>query len=301
MLLLFIVCIFFIFYVYVGYPFLLWLLTRNTKLTFPSNNYFGDISVVMVVCNEGNMAAKKIQNLLSLKYSGGSTHIYVVDDASDDNTVEIVSEYSNRITFISSETRQGKAHGLNLAMEQAKTELVMLVDCRQELEVNVVEYLASWFTDDPAMGAVSGELMFKEVDGSNFSSGVDGYWRYEKFIRKSEAILGSVPGVSGALYMLRRASYKDIPVDTLLDDVQIPMVCAAQGYRVGYDERAIAWDVPSMTVNQEKARKVRTLSGNYQLLLRFPKWVLPGGHPIWWQFLSHKISRLVAPFVIILS
>ncbi len=101
--------------------------------------------------------------------------------------------------------------------------------------------------------------------------------------------------------MLRACTYQYIPSDTLLDDVQIPMVCVGQGYRVSYDDRAIAWDVPSTSLSREKSRKIRTLSGNYQLLFRFPKWVIPGGHPIWWQFLSHKIFRLLAPFVAIIS
>ncbi len=51
----------------------------------------------------------------------------------------------------------------------------------------------------------------------------------------------------------------------------------------------------------EKRRKIRTLSGNFQLLQRFPLWILPFGHPIWWQFFSHKVARLIAPFAAIAS
>lgn len=299
--LLLILAITFVFYVYVGYPLILFLIRKYKDVQIPSQEYVGDISIVMVVCNEQQRVNEKIKNLLALNHSGGRKKIIVVDDASTDNTLDILNQYSNEITIISSPRRLGKANGLNLAMELVDTELALMVDCRQEIELDVIQYLSSWFVNNDNMGAVSGELLFKQDGENEFSQGMDGYWKYEKFIRQSEAIISSVPGVSGALYMLRSSAFRPLPIDTLLDDVQIPMVCASQGYKVGFDDRAIAWDEPSSSYEKEKSRKIRTLSGNYQLLLRFPMWVLPMGHPIWWQFFSHKIARLVAPFFALAS
>ena len=293
--------IFFVFYVYVGYPFILWILTKNIKNVSPTNLYRGDISIVMVVCNEATSIAKKVENLYSLSFESGDKKIFIVDDASTDETASIIRTQYPDVHLIQSKERLGKANGLNLAMSKVDTELVTLVDCRQEIEINSLVHMASWFVESPNMGAVSGELILRTENGNDFSAGMDGYWHYEKFIRKSEAKLNSVPGVTGALYMLRVSTFRPLPIDTLLDDVQIPMMCCEQGYRVGYDERAIAWDVPSTSIDREKIRKIRTLSGNYQLLHRFPRWILPGGHPIWWQFFSHKIARLLAPYAAIMT
>lgn len=297
----FILCLVFVVYVYLGYPLLLWLLTKNKTKDYPQQTYQGDISIVMVVCNEAANIKKKLANFEQLKYSTGCLRFIIVDDASDDNTCQIIEESDLDIQLIKNPQRQGKASGINLAMAEVSTELVMFVDCRQELELNVVEHLSSWFAENDKVGAISGELMFKSEDSNDFSAGMDGYWRYEKFIRKSEALLASVAGVTGALYMLRAKTFQPIAEDTLLDDVQIPMVSCSQGYIIGYDDRAIAWDQPSTSMSKEKARKIRTLSGNYQLLFRFPSWVMPSGHPIWWQFFSHKIARLLVPFSILIS
>jgi len=296
----FIFCLIFVAYVYAIYPLALFFLAKRKTIAVPTVQYIGDISIVMVVCNEEASVARKIKNLQDLHINGGVKKIIVVDDASDDATVEILSDFSD-ITIIRSKQRSGKASGLNLAMEEVDTELVMLVDCRQTVELDALIHLASWFVENPKMGAVSGELMFKTEGSNDFSSGIDGYWRYEKFIRKAEACIASVPGVSGALYMLRSSLYEALPSNTLLDDVQVPMVASKKGYRVGFDERAIAWDIPSVCANKEKSRKIRTLSGNYQLLFRFPEWVIPTGHPIWWQFFSHKIARLLAPLFALVS
>ncbi|MFT6153141.1 MAG: cellulose synthase/poly-beta-1,6-N-acetylglucosamine synthase-like glycosyltransferase [Bermanella sp.] len=300
MLLAFIFCLFFVFYVYLIYPFILYIITKNRKNIRPNKSYIGDVSIVMVVCNEAAGVEKKIINLQRLLFNGGQKNIIIVDDGSNDQTVATLRKFPD-IIVIESKERKGKANGLNIAMEHVKTELVMLVDCRQTIELDALEHLTSWFSDNNKIGAISGELMFKAEGSNDFSSGMDGYWRYEKFIRKAEASIASVPGVSGALYILRTSLYENLPTDTLLDDVQIPMVAVKKGYKVGFDERAIAWDIPSVSPEKEKLRKIRTLRGNYQLLFRFPQWILPMGHPIWWQFLSHKIARLLAPLFAIAS
>jgi hypothetical protein len=49
---------------------------------------------------------------------------------------------------------------------------------------------------------------------------------------------------------------------------------------------------------REFSRKVRTLSGNYQLLQLAP-WLLSSENAIRFEFVSHKISRLVVPFALL--
>lgn len=291
-----VISLFFLFYVYIGYPYILYILAKRKDKFIPKVSYTGDISILMVVCNEEKNIERKLNNLLDLNYSGGNLHIVVVDDASDDMTLDIIHSYGDKVKLLSLPKRSGKASGINHAMKYINTELTMMVDCRQKLEIDVVNLLSSWFSSDDKVGAVSGELMFLKEGSNEFSQGMDGYWKYEKLIRSSEAVIASVPGVTGALYMLRTSAYQSIEPDTLLDDVLIPMNVIKQGLSVGFDSRAIAWDIPSTSVQSERRRKIRTLSGNYQLLLRSPQWVLPFGHPIWWQFFSHKIARLIAPF-----
>lgn len=295
MIILFFLCILFVIYTYVGYPFILWVLTKDKAIEFPDHTYNKDITILMVVCNEEKNIENKINNLLSLKYKGNKK-IIIVDDKSDDDTIKIINKFSDKVTLINSRTRLGKANGLNIGMDFVTTELVMLVDCRQRIEKKSLIYLSSWFDSSIDIGAVSGELMFEATSNNGISEGMDGYWKFEKFIRKSEAKINSVPGVTGAIYMLRTDLFTPLPLDTLLDDVLIPMQCSKQGFRVIFDERAVAWDKQSDSTKKEKLRKIRTLSGNYQLLLRNPTWIIPALHPIWWQFFSHKITRLLAPF-----
>jgi cellulose synthase/poly-beta-1,6-N-acetylglucosamine synthase-like glycosyltransferase len=124
------------------------------------------------------------------------------------------------------------------------------------------------------------------------------YWRIEKQIRELEAASGSVVGATGALYAVRRELLTAVPEGTILDDVYIPLQVVKQGKRVVFEPRARAWDSPDLGGGLEFARKVRTLSGNYQLVQLMP-WVLSGDNPVLLRFVSHKLLRLLAPFALV--
>jgi cellulose synthase/poly-beta-1,6-N-acetylglucosamine synthase-like glycosyltransferase len=85
----------------------------------------------------------------------------------------------------------------------------------------------------------------------------------------------------------------------VLDDVLIPMRIAAMGHRVVFEPRAIAWDRSSQKPDEERRRKVRTLAGNYQLVQLDPWLLLPWRNPLWWRFVSHKLLRLMAPWLLV--
>jgi len=127
--------------------------------------------------------------------------------------------------------------------------------------------------------------------------GIGVYWRVEKQIRELEAVSGSVVGATGALYAIRRNLFVPLPPEMILDDVYLPMQVVRQGSRVVFDARARVWDSADLGTEQEFARKVRTLSGNYQLLQLAP-WLLSSANPIRFEFVSHKLLRMVVPFAL---
>jgi hypothetical protein len=77
------------------------------------------------------------------------------------------------------------------------------------------------------------------------------------------------------------------------------MHVALKGKRVVFQPRAIARDTFSELRGREFARKVRTLSGNLQLITIAP-WLLTSRNPLLFRFISHKILRLISPFLLIL-
>jgi hypothetical protein len=120
----------------------------------------------------------------------------------------------------------------------------------------------------------------------------------EKEIRELESASGSVVGATGAIYCARKEMLESLPAGTILDDVLLPMQVARNSGRVIFDSRAHAWDSPDLGDSREFSRKVRTLSGNYQLLQLAP-WLLSSKNPIRFEFISHKLFRLTVPFALV--
>jgi len=150
---------------------------------------------------------------------------------------------------------------------------------------------------DPRVGAVSGELHLGEADGAG--RGVDLYWKYEKLIRRTESQIDSTVGVTGALYALRKELFRPLDPRIILDDVAIPMDVVQAGLRVLFEPGARVFDRASNASDTEYRRKLRTLAGNYQLVFLEP-WLLdPRRNRLWWQFVSHKLTRLAVPWCLL--
>jgi len=60
----------------------------------------------------------------------------------------------------------------------------------------------------------------------------------------------------------------------------------------------VAWDKSTPGTKQEFRRKVRTLTGNYQLIQIAP-WILSRSNPLRIQFVCHKLLRLLVPFALV--
>jgi biofilm PGA synthesis N-glycosyltransferase PgaC len=286
-------------YSYLGYPLWLWLRSRWSPRPVRRSSDEPSVSVVMVARNEEAVLARKLENLLTLDYPPEKLDVVVVSDGSSDRTVAILSEFERnpRVRAVVKAVSQGKAAGLNDAIRISRGEVLLFTDARQEIEPAALRYLIENFAD-AEVGAASGELMLGEPESGETGKGMGLYWRIEKKIRELESASGSVAGATGAIYCARRNLLDPLPEGTILDDVLLPMQVVRKGARVIFDSRARAWDVPDLGGSREFSRKVRTLSGNYQLLQLAP-WLLSSENGIRFEFVSHKLSRLVVPFALL--
>ena len=259
----------------------------------------------MVVRNEEAVIARKIENLLTLDYPQAKLDVVVVSDGSSDRTPAILADYARdsrvrtRLRILTKPASEGKAAGLNDAIKLATGEVLLFTDARQQIESSALRLLIENFAD-PEVGAASGELMLGDPASGETGKGMGLYWRIEKKIRELESASGSVVGATGAIYCARRnvLDAPPLPESTILDDVLLPMQIVRKGSRVIFDSRARAWDSPNLGEGREFSRKVRTLSGNYQLLQLAP-WLLSSQNAIRFEFISHKLSRLAVPFALL--
>ena len=285
-------------YIYGGYPAWLWLRSRWRPRPVRRAQCTPSVSVVLVVRNEAGVIQQKMRNLAASDYPADLLQLVVVSDGSSDGTAELLSRLAedSRVYAILKPEGRGKAAGLNDAIRAASGDIVVFSDARQQIEPAAIGLLMENFAD-AAVGCVSGELMLGDPEAGESGENMGLYWKIEKSIRQMEAATGSVMGATGALYAVRRELLVPVPPDTILDDVYIPMSVVRQGFRVTFDSRARAWDLPHQGTRREFQRKVRTLSGNYQLVQLAP-WLLTSENPARFEFVSHKLMRLLSPFAL---
>lgn len=296
MVLLFWFALLLIVYTYIGYPIIIWILQRIKPLTIDKSSYYHHVSVVIAAHNEESSIKLRLSNLLAQDYPHEHLEIIVVSDGSSDRTIANAEVFASERLFVHAlENNVGKAMALNHGVKLAKGELIVFTDARQEFQPDAINKLVANFGDE-TVGCVSGELHFFENSASKIEAEMGAYWRYEKFIRRSESACGSVVGATGCIYAIRRELYQSLPPGTILDDVLTPMNIARKGKRVLFETQAVAHDIISQNAAQEWRRKVRTLAGNWQLFSLAPWILLPWENQLWWRFVSHKLLRLLVPF-----
>lgn len=258
------------------------------------------VTMIVVARNEAGCIEARIKDLLSTRHPVDRLHLVTVSDGSSDRTAELARKAGGaHITVIEVPEGRGKAHGINAALLAAQGDLIVFADARQRFTPETIPRLIDHFAN-PQVGAVSGSL---EIDPSQsaLGRGIEAYWRREKQLRAVEARWDSCIGCTGAVYAIRRSLSEPLPDDTILDDVVIPMRIALRGYRVLHDESALAYDPQPLDPHLEKARKKRTLAGNFQMLFRYPRWLSPWRNRLWLQLVSHKYLRLLTPLFLLLT
>jgi len=288
-------------YAFVGYPALVCLWARLRPRPVSRQWWEPAVTLVVVAHNEAVRVDQRLANLTALDYPQHRLQILVASDGSTDGTAERARAWEPAgVEVVAFERRRGKPAVLNdVLLRLVRGEIVVLADARQRFASDAVRALVAAFAD-PGVGAVSGELILTCDKGkSAVGEGVGVYWRYEKLIRWSESRVDSTVRATGAIYAIRRSLFEPIPEDTILDDVWLPMRIARRGYRVLFEPGARAWDRAPATPAQEFARKVRTLTGNFQLFTR-ERWLLnPVRNRLWVQTASHQMPRLLTPFLLL--
>ena len=297
---LFYICAGLILYTYVGYPLIIvvWgsLLGRRVDKRYISS----PLSVVLAVKDEEINVRARIENLLSQDYPAELVEVIVVSDGSTDRTVKLARQFEDERVKVVELPPVGKSGALNAGVDHASHDIVVFADARQWFSENVFAELAAMLADE-RVGAVSGELIIEPRAGSDVGEGVGLYWQYEKLIRRMESAIDSVVGATGSIYAIRRRLYVPLAPHTLLDDFMVPMRIVLSGFRVVFARSARAHDVASSTAAQEFARKVRTLAGNFQAVAMDSRLINPIRNRVFFQFLSHKLLRLVVPYFCIVA
>jgi biofilm PGA synthesis N-glycosyltransferase PgaC len=281
-------------YTYAGYPLLVAALSRLAPGRVREDpTWRPRVSALIPVYNAAKYVEPKVRSLLALDWPADRLEILLYVDGATDDTEAVCQRLAAedpRVRVLVSRERSGKPTGVNRMKALATGEVLLMTDVRQPLVPGSLRALVSRLAD-PEVGCVSGNLV---LEGS---TGAGAYWRYESWIRDSEARFRSMVGVTGPIYVVRKADLDELPDDVILDDMWVPLKLRLEGKKLLFAEEAVALDA-AFDDDRELGRKIRTLAGNYQLYARMPALLTPK-NPSFFEVMSHKVARLVCPFALV--
>lgn len=284
-------------YVYVGYPVLaigiarLW--PRDTdKASGPA---MFSVTAIITAYNEEQHIEQKIRNILALGYPKELIHVIVASDASSDDTDRIVLGFNApNVRLLRIEGRLGKTACQNAAAAAASGDLLLFTDATTLIEAHALRAISSNF-HDPSVGCVAGHLTYVARQDHATGHGGKSYWNYETRLRMAESALGSLIGVSGCLYAIRRDAYRDIAPE-LISDFVVAMMVREQGLRTVLEPDAVCYEQTLDQPDRELSMRVRVGLRSLAALATQKRFLNPFRFGVFaWQLWSHKLLRYLSP------
>jgi cellulose synthase/poly-beta-1,6-N-acetylglucosamine synthase-like glycosyltransferase len=289
-----------LFYVYAGYPLLLALIGLFVRRPRPDAGYTPRISVLIAAYNEEEAIERKIQQTLALEYPADKIEVLVLSDCSTDRTDEIVKAFlDSRVRLVRMPERRGKTFAQNVGVKEAKGEVIIFSDATAIYHPKALLYLACNYQDS-SVGAVSGRYQyFDPGEQSPTGLGSVAFWNYENLIKKLQSSIRTITGCCGCIYSIRKEAYTELPADIISDLVQ-PLQAIRKGYRVVFEDRALAYEETTQSTSEEFSMRVRVVTRAMRGLLSVSDLLKPWKFA-WpaFQLWSHKIMRWMVPLFLI--
>jgi cellulose synthase/poly-beta-1,6-N-acetylglucosamine synthase-like glycosyltransferase len=286
-------------YTYAGYPLLLLIMSRLRPREVRCGAFEPSVSLIVTAYNEERDLAAKLENTLALDYPGELLEIIVASDCSTDRTDEIAHAFADRgVRFVRQAQRLGKTAAQNMAVAEARGEIILFSDATSLYERDVLRVMMPSFAD-PTIGCVAGRLIYVDRAESRVGRGARSYWSYETFLKRHESRVCSLIGASGCLYAVRRSVYVPLYHEACSDFI-IATKMVEQNLRAVYEPGAVCTEETNRQTGKELKMRVRVIAQTFTDLWRHRAMLNPfrsGFYAV--QLLSHKVMRYAVPFFLI--
>jgi cellulose synthase/poly-beta-1,6-N-acetylglucosamine synthase-like glycosyltransferase len=284
---------------YLGYPALLFVLSRVRPIVLRASADPPSVSVAIAVHDEEATIAARIEDALAQDQDGYSlTEVLIGSDGSDDATERVVRSLAARDARVRllARRRAGQTVTQHALFEAATGQVVVLTDAETRFGPGCLSALVAPLRDE-RVDCTTGRLEWRDADATATASNEGRYWRYERAIRELESAAGLLTAVTGALLAVRRSAYRPVPPTASMDHL-LPLYVRERGHLVVYVRGAWATDRPISGIREQFRNRSRTatrgIAANLSMARRLAPWSHPGAALAIW---SHKLLRWATPWL----
>jgi len=243
--------------------------------TEASEAYHPHVALLIPAYNEGKVIERTIRSALRSSYP--HLRVIVIDDGSKDNTLEVARSCFRREIacgrlLVLTKPNSGKADALDFGLlHLAENEEIFLgIDADTVIARDAVALLVPHFLN-PNVGAVAGNAKVgNRVNLWTRWQALE-YITSQNFERRALNTLGAVSVVPGAIGAWRTAAVREVGAyhtDTVAEDADLTMALLARGYRVEYEDRALAYTEAPVNANGLMRQRFRWSFGILQAVFK---------------------------------
>lgn len=203
------------------------------------------VSILVPAYNEGRVLDRALHSLLQLDYP--AYEVVVVDDGSSDDTLEVARRWEGHhgeaTIRVVTKANGGKWSALNLGIEASRHPFLLCMDADSRLEPGSLRSAVAHF-DDPDVGAVAGNVKIENrgrpltwLQALEYVEGLN-------LPRRAQSFLAAVNIVPGPMGVFRRSAVEEVgryDGDTYAEDADLSLKLIHAGWKVVYEEDAVAW------------------------------------------------------------
>jgi len=239
----------------------------------PQPEFSPDVAVLIPAFNEEKVIERTVRAALMSHYP--HLRVIVIDDGSTDRTYQVVQDcFAHEIitgkVVVLTKPNSGKAEALNYGLEFVTEELFVGIDADTVIARDAIARLVPHFLDS-RIGAVAGNAKVgNRVNLWTRWQALE-YITSQNFERRALNALGAVSVVPGAIGAWRTSAVREAGayhLDTVAEDGDLTMALLENGYRVTYEDRAIAWTEAPMNARGLMRQRFRWSFGILQAVFK---------------------------------
>ena len=203
------------------------------------------ISVIVPAYNEATVIDGALASLTGLEYP--KLEVVVVDDGSTDETLRVAAawegRHGNTEVRVVTKRNGGKAAALNTGIAASKHPFIFCMDADSRLEPETLRQAVQQF-GDPSVGAVAGNVKVENRVGYLTKLQALEYVEGLNLPRRAQGFIAAVNIVPGPVGLFRREALQEVggyDTDTFAEDADLTLKLVAAGWKVVYEDTAIAW------------------------------------------------------------
>ena len=268
----------------------------------PQPEFTPSVAILIPAYNEEKVIERTVRAALMSHYP--NFRVIVIDDGSSDKTFTVAKDCfaseiaAGKITVLT-KPNSGKAEALNYGLEFVTEEIFVGIDADTVIARDAVRRLVPHFLDSRIAAVAGNAKVGNRVNLWTRWQALE-YITSQNFERRALNALGAVSVVPGAIGAWRTSAVREAGgyhVDTVAEDGDLTMALLESGYKVVYEDRAIAWTEAPMNARGLMRQRFRWSFGILQAVFKHRKAFARKGALGWVALPNIVIFQILLPLV----